>query len=104
MDEILYQSKSQMKRLQHVAEQQSFLKERKAKEALQRWEQAQISAAGFQSVLDYSVAQYNLHKEDLEEEVITKTEQLIKERQEDIEKFLMTEKDLYLENMGIQAD
>ena len=33
-----------------------------------------------------------------------KTEEMIQERQKEIKEFLMTEKDLYLEAMGIQAD
>jgi len=77
---------------------------KKQQEATERWTNVQIKAAGFQSVLDYAVDQYNQHKEELDEEVITKTEEMIKERQAEIEKFLMTEKDLYLEAMGIQAD
>jgi hypothetical protein len=77
---------------------------KKQQEATERWTNVQIKAAGFQSVLDYAVDQYNQHKEELDEEVITKTEEMIKERQAEIEKFLMAEKDLYLEAMGIQAD
>ena len=40
----------------------------------------------------------------LTEDVITKTEEMIKERQEEIEKFLMNEKDIYLAAMGAMAD
>jgi len=104
MDETLYQSNKQKKTLENQAEAESFLREKKNKAILDRWEQAQITAAGWQSVLDYAVEQYHEHKEELKEDVITKTEELVKERQADIEKYLMQEKDIYLEAMGIQAD
>jgi len=77
---------------------------KKQQEATERWTNVQIKAAGFQSVLDYAVDQYNQHKEELDEEVITKTEEMIKERQAEIEKFLMTEKDIYLAAMGAMED
>jgi hypothetical protein len=77
---------------------------KKQQEATERWTNVQIKAAGFQSVLDYAVEQYTQHKEDLEDEVITKTEEMIKERQAEIEQFLMTEKDIYLAAMGAMAD
>jgi hypothetical protein len=77
---------------------------KKQQEATERWTNVQIKAAGFQSVLDYAVDQYNQHKEELDEEVITKTEEMIKERQAEIEQFLMTEKDIYLAAMGAMAD
>lgn len=77
---------------------------KKRQEAENRWTNAQIQAAGFQSILNYAVEQYTKHKEELEEDIITQTEQNIKERQLEIEKFLMSEKDVYLECMGIQAD
>jgi hypothetical protein len=77
---------------------------KKQQEATERWTNVQIKAAGFQSVLDYAVEQYTQHKEDLEEDVITKTEEMIKERQAEIEQFLMTEKDIYLAAMGAMQD
>jgi hypothetical protein len=36
--------------------------------------------------------------------MITKTEEQIKERQEQIKDFVMTEKERYLESIGIQED
>jgi hypothetical protein len=85
-------------------EQQAFLLEKAKAVHTKRWEDSQIQAATWQSVLDYAVEQYEQHKEELDEEVITKTEEMIKERQEEIKEFLLKEKDLYLESMGIQAD
>jgi hypothetical protein len=77
---------------------------KKQQEATERWTNVQIKAAGFQSVLDYAIDQYNQHKEELDEDVITKTEEMIKERQSEIEQFLMTEKDIYLAAMGAMQD
>lgn len=104
MEETHYKSKSQMRRIEKQAEAETFLKEKKEKAILERWEQAQIQAATWQSVLDFAVDQFNQHKDEIEEEMITKTEEQIKERQEQIKEFVMSEKELYLESMGIQED
>jgi hypothetical protein len=104
MDEPLYKSNKQKKIEERQALQLDTIIAKRRQEATERWTNVQIKAAGFQSVLDYAVEQYNLHKEELEEEVINKTEEMIKERQEEIETFLMTEKDLYLAAMGAMAD
>ena len=99
-----YKSNRQKKIEERKALQLDTIFAKKRHEAEERWTNAQIKAAGFQSVLDYAVEQFNAHKEELEEDVITKTEEMIKERQSEIEKYLMSEKDAYLEKMGIQAD
>jgi hypothetical protein len=104
MDEPLYKSNKQKKIEERQALQLDTVIAKRRQEATERWTNVQIKAAGFQSVLDYAIEQYNLHKEELEEEVITKTEEMIKERQTEIETFLMTEKDLYLAAMGAMAD
>ena len=104
MDEVLYQSNKQKKRLERLLEQKQFLKEKEDQKHLNRWEQAQITAAGWQSVLDHAVNIYKEHKEELDEETVKKTEEEIEKRQEQIKEYLMTEKDKYLEAMGIQAD
>ena len=99
-----YKSNRQKKIEERKAVQLDTLSQIRKQEAEERWTNAQIKAAGFQSVLDYAVEQYTQHKDELEQDMITKTEEMIKERQSEIEKFLMTEKDIYLEKMGIQAD
>jgi hypothetical protein len=104
MDEPLYKSNKQKKVEERQALQLDTIIAKRRQEATERWTNVQIKAAGFQSVLDYAIEQYNLHKEELEEEVITKTEEMIKERQTEIETFLMTEKDIYLAAMGAMAD
>jgi hypothetical protein len=100
----LYKSNKQLKAEERIAIREQFLGEKKVSEVTKRWENAQIQAATWQSVLDYAVEQYTTHKDKLEEEMITKTELQITERQKQISEFLMTEKDLYLESMGIQSD
>lgn len=104
MDEPLYKSNKQKKVEERQALQLDTIIAKRRQEATERWTNVQIKAAGFQSVLDYAIEQYNLHKEELTEDVITKTEEMIKERQEEIEKFLMNEKDIYLAAMGAMAD
>ena len=104
MDEILYQSKSQKRRVEKQLEAESFLKERAEREILERWEQAQIKAAGIQSALDYAIEQYEQHKDELDEKVQQDVEEQIEERKKEIREFLMAEKDKYLESIGIQAD
>ena len=104
MDEPLYKSNKQKKVEERQALQLDTIIAKRRQEAIERWTNVQIKAAGFQSVLNYAVEQYNEHKEELTEDVITKTEEMIKERQEEIEKFLMNEKDIYLAAMGAMAD
>lgn len=103
-EEVLYKSNRQKKIELGKMEQQAFLLEKAKAQHLKRWEDAQIQAATWQSVLDYAVEQFNEHKEELEADMVTKTEEMITERQNEIQTFLMTEKDAYLEAMGIQAD
>lgn len=89
---------------ERIAIREQFLGEKRVAEITKRWENAQIQAATWQSVLDHAKNIYEEHKEELEAEVITQTEEQIVERQKQITDFLMTEKDMYLEAMGIQAD
>jgi hypothetical protein len=92
-----YTSNRQKKIKTRKALQLDTLFEKRKQEAEERWTNAQIKAAGFQSVLDYAVEQFNTHKDEIEEEMIT-------ERQKEIESFLMSEKDVYLAAMGVMAD
>jgi hypothetical protein len=103
-EEVLYKSNRQKKIEERQALQLDTLFAKRKQEAEQRWTNAQIQAAGFQSVLDYAVEQFNEHKEELEAEMVTKTEEMIEARQEEIKNYLLSEKDKYLESIGIQAD
>jgi hypothetical protein len=104
MDKVLYQSNKQKKILTRQLEKKQFLEEKKTAPILKAWEEAQIKAASIQSALDYAIDQYNQHKDELEEKVQKEVEEQIELRQQEIKDFLMTEKDRYLEAMGIQAD
>jgi hypothetical protein len=95
MDQTHYQSKSQIKRLEKQLEADAFVKEKKITKIENRWEESQIKAATMQSVLDYVVEQYETHKSELSDEVVTQTEEQIHLRRSEIEDFLMSEKEAY---------
>ena len=97
-------SKAKEKIEQKQMEANAFILQTKEKRAKARWEDAQLKAATAQSVLDYAIEQYEAHKEELEKDIITQTEEQITARTTQIRDFLMSEKDIYLESMGIQAD
>jgi len=97
-------SKRQEKIIANKESQQEFLEKKKLKPFEDRWEESQIKAATMQSVLDYAVEQFTEHRDELENEMITKTEEQISERQEQIKEFIMSEKELYLASIGIQED
>ena len=97
-------SKRQDKIIANIESQQEFLEKKKLKPFEDRWQESQIKAATMQSVLNYAVEQFTEHRDDLEEEMITKTEEQIQERQNQIKEFIMSEKELYLASIGIQED
>ena len=97
-------SKRQEKIITTKERQREFLEKKKLKPFEDRWQESQIKAATMQSVLDYAVEQFTEHRDELEEEMITKTEEQIKERQNQIKDFIMSEKELYLASIGIQED
>jgi hypothetical protein len=97
-------SKAKEKIEQKQMEANAFILQTKEERAKARWEDAQLKAATAQSVLDYAIEQYEAHKEELEKDIITQTEEQITARTTQIRDFLMSEKDIYLESMGIQAD
>ena len=104
MDEVLYKSNREKKRLARALEQEQFLEYKKKAPIIKTWEEAQIKAAGIQSALDYFIEQYNEHKDELDKDMQQQVEEKIEERQKDIREYLMSKKDQYLEAMGIQAD
>ena len=97
-------SNRQNKIEQRKLEQKDYIIKSAEERAKERWESAQINAASAQSVLDYAIEQFEEHKEELTEEVIKETEVQIELRKKQIEEFIMSEKDAYLESLGIQAD
>lgn len=86
-------SKTQEKRLQRKIEHAEFL-----------WNDAQMRAALMQQTLDIAIAEFEEHQHELEEEVVKHIQEQIILRKQDIQTFLMGEKDKYLERIGIQQD
>jgi hypothetical protein len=86
-------SKTQDKKLQNKIEHAEFL-----------WNDAQMKAALMQQALGVAIGEFETHQDELDDEVIVQIKQQIDLRKKDIEIFLMTEKDKYLERMGIQQD
>ena len=107
-DDVFIKSKTQEKRELREAERQHYLKEQREYQRtapiIKRWEEAQIQAATWQSVLDHAIQIYQEHKEELEEDIIKQTEEQIQARQTQIKDFLMTEKDIYVEAMKVMED
>ena len=68
------------------------------------WEQAQMSAALLQQTLDIATHEFEEHMDELDEEVVAQVKQQIELRQKDIEKYLMGEKDRYLERISVKQD
>ena len=86
-------SKTQDKNIKTKIEHAEFL-----------WSQAQMSAALLQQTLDIATHEFEAHIDELDEEVIAQVKQQIELRQKDIEKYLMGEKDKYLERVGAKQD
>ena len=55
-------------------------------------------------MLDIAIGEFETHKDELSADVITTVEEQIALRKKDVETFLMKEKDLYLERIGIEQD
>lgn len=83
-----------------MSKRQDKVTRRRIEHAEFLWERAQLQAAAAQSVLEYMVSQYEKHKEELTEEIVQKTEEQISLRQKELETFLMSEKEKYLERIG----
>ena len=86
------------------AAKEAYEEKMKIKPVEDRWEDAQIKAASAKSVIDYAVEQFEEHKGELEESIIKEAEEQIAERRKQIQDFLMSEKDIYLEGIGIISD
>ena len=86
-------SKTQDKRKQRKIEHAEFL-----------WQQAQLHAALAKTELDLAVESFKDAVGELTEEQVKATEEKAQEQYKRIEDFLMTEKEKYLERLGIQQD
>lgn len=64
-----------------------------------------MKAALMQNMLDTAIYEVEEHKEELQkQETWSQIESSMKERQKDIENYLMGEKKKYLERVGVQQD
>jgi len=95
MDQIHYQSKSQLKRIEKQLEADAFIKEKKINEIEKRWEEAQLKAATMQSVLDYMAEQFYAHKDELSDDIVEQTREQMGLRSSEIREFIMSEKEAY---------
>ena len=86
-------SKTQDKRKQRRIEHAEFM-----------WKQAQLRAALAKTDLDLAVESFKDAMGELTEEQIKETKDKAKEQYKRIEDFLMSEKEMYLERLGIQQD
>jgi hypothetical protein len=86
-------SKTQDKRKQRKIEHAEFL-----------WKQAQLKAALAKTELDLAIETIKDAMGELTEEQLKATEEKAEEQHKRIEEYLMSEKELYLERMGIQQD
>lgn len=86
-------SKTQDKRLQRKNEHAEFL-----------WNEAQLKAAMAKTQLDIAVETFKDLNKEMTEEQIKATEEQTQIQYQRIEEYLMSEKELYLERMGILQD
>lgn len=86
-------SKTENKRRQRKIEHAEFV-----------WKQAQLKAALAKTELDLAIETFKDAMGELTEDQVKATEEKAKEQYKRIEEYLMSEKELYLERMGIQQD
>lgn len=86
-------SKTQDKRKQRKIEHAEFL-----------WQQAQLHAALAKTELDLAVVSFKDAMGELTEEQAKATEEKAQEQYQRLEDYLMSEKEKYLERLGIQQD
>jgi predicted aconitase len=86
-------SKTQDKRLQRKLDHAEFL-----------WQQAQLNAAMAKTNLDLAVVTFKDLTAEMTEEQVAATEEQVEIQKKRIEEYLMKEKELYLERIGIQQD
>jgi hypothetical protein len=86
-------SKTQDKRRQRKIEHAEFM-----------WKQAQLNAALAKTELDLAIESFKDSIHELTDEQAKATEEKAQEQYKRIEEFLMSEKEKYLERLGIQQD
>jgi Mg/Co/Ni transporter MgtE len=86
-------SKTQDKRLQRKQDHAEFM-----------WKQAQLKAALAKINLDLAVETFKDLNKEMTQEQVKETQEQTEVQYKRIEEYLMSEKELYLERMGIQQD
>jgi hypothetical protein len=86
-------SRTQDKRLQRKIDHAEFL-----------WQQAQLKAALANTDLDLAVETFKDLNHEMTTEQIAATEEQVAIQKKRIEEYLMSEKEMYLERIGIQQD
>ena len=87
-----------------MSKTQNKRKERKVEHAEFMWKQAQLKAALAKTNLDLAVITFKEMMNEMTEEQVKATEEQVELQEKRIEEFLMSEKELYLERMGILQD
>ena len=87
-----------------MSKTQNKRKERKIEHAEFMWKQAQLKAALAKTNLDLAVVTFKEMMNEMTEEQVKTTEEQVELQEKRIEEFLMSEKELYLERMGILQD
>jgi hypothetical protein len=87
-----------------MSKTQNKRKERKIEHAEFMWKQAQLKAALARTNLDLAVVTFKDMMNEMTEEQVKATEEQVELQEKRIEEFLMSEKELYLERMGILQD
>lgn len=87
-----------------MSKTQDKRKQRKEEHAEFMWKQAQLKAALAKTDLDLAIETFKEFAGEMTEEQIQQTREKAKEQYKRIEDYLMSEKELYLERLGIQQD
>ena len=86
-------SKTQEKKLNRKHEHAEFM-----------WQQAQLQSAMAKTQLDLAIETFKDLNKEMTEQQVKETQEQVQVQYKRIEEYLMSEKELYLERMGIQQD
>ena len=87
-----------------MSKTQDKKKQRKEEHAEFLWHQAQLTAAYAKTELDLAVQTFKDLNKEMNEEQVKATEEQTQIQYKRIEEYVMSEKEKYLERMGIQQD
>ena len=87
-----------------MSKTQEKKKQRKEEHAEFLWNQAQLKAALIKNQLDIAVQTFKELSGEMTEEQVKATEEQTKIQYKRVEEYIMSEKERYLERLGIQQD